>query len=97
MKKSSDKNYEQEMAERILAYLHRNRKAKDTIEGIREWIIQEEIWRLSRTSIEDVVARLVASGWLRATPRQQVVYYSLNQEKAAQLEAYLKAPESNDS
>ena len=99
MKKSPCKNEEQEMAHRILSYLNRNRQAKDTLEGVKQWILEEEIRRISRARIETVVESLVNEGWLQRRERWkkkkgqselEEFYYGLNKNKADQLEAYLE-------
>lgn len=55
----------QELAELVLAYLHRHPDAADTLDGIVTWWLPLQRFETERGRVERVLDALVADGFLR--------------------------------
>ncbi len=80
------------IAYQILAYLHRNPDAQDTLEGIIEWWLLEQDIRRSVAKVEKGLAELMAGGFIvERKGRDSRVYYRINRRKAKAISALLRA------
>ena len=70
----------------ILAYLHSNPDAKDTVDGVEQWWLNGvEVTTDSRT-VEGALNHLVNMGWLVCTTRRGTrAVYGLNRDRRATL------------
>ena len=76
----------------ILAYLHANPDAQDTLEGIVEWWLLDQNIRRQTERVKQALADLTARGLITARMgTDSQVHYGIDRNKRAEIEAVLKS------
>jgi hypothetical protein len=83
---------ESEIAYHILAYLHANPDAQDTLEGIVEWWLLEQKIRRQTESVKRALADLTERGLIVSKlGTDSRVHYSIERRKQEEIESLLKS------
>ena len=93
MNSGEESTEEPGIAHLILAYLHANPEAQDTVEGIVEWWLLEQKIRRQTESVQQALDELTAQGLITARLGQDSrVHYSIERNKTEEIEKLLKEP-----
>lgn len=75
----------------ILAYLHANPDAQDTLEGIVEWWLLDQNIRRQTERVKQALAELTARGLIVARMGSDSrVHYGIDRTKRNEIESFLK-------
>jgi len=86
-----DKAGEVEVAHHILAYLHANPDAQDTLEGIIEWWLLDQNIKRQSERVKQALAQLTARGLIVARMgTDSRVHYGIDRSKRDEIESLLK-------
>ncbi|HBB87638.1 MAG TPA: hypothetical protein DC047_08500 [Blastocatellia bacterium] len=78
------------IARAILQYLHKNPDAQDTLAGIAEWWLPQQITRQA-TTVKEALALLIADELiLEVKGKDAQSHYRINDSKWAQIETILE-------
>lgn len=79
-----------DVAYHILAYLHANPEAQDTVEGIVEWWLLDQKIRHQTERVKQALAELTARGFVVAkTGTDSRVFYGIDRSRREEIEALL--------
>jgi hypothetical protein len=80
-----------ELIAEILRYVVAHPDAKDTIDGIEKWWLSKSTKREGKRKTEEALNFLAVKGWLnaRSSPQSETIY-SLNENSAEEIDAFLK-------
>jgi len=79
-----------DVAYHILAYLHANPEAQDTVEGIVEWWLLDQKIRHQTERVKQALAELTARGFVVAkTGTDARVLYGIDRSRRDEIEALL--------
>lgn len=79
-----------QIARAILEYVRQNPEAQDTLAGITQWWLPEEM-RTRRALVRDALRDLVANGLiLEHKGKDAQVHYRINGSKLKEIEEYLR-------
>ena len=91
MNSGGDKAGEVDMAHQILAYLHANPDAQDTLEGIIEWWLLDQNIKRQSERVKQALAQLTARGLIVARMgTDSRVHYGIDRSKRDEIESLLK-------
>lgn len=80
-----------EVAYHILAYLHANPDAQDTVEGIVEWWLLDQKIRQQTERVKQALTELTARGFVVAkTSTDSRVLYGIDRSRQEEIESFLK-------
>jgi plasmid stabilization system protein ParE len=86
-----DKAGEADMAYQILAYLHANPDAQDTLEGIIEWWLLDQNIKRQSERVKQALAQLIERGLIVARMgTDSRVHYGIDRSKRDEIESLLK-------
>ena len=86
-----DKAGEVDMAHQILAYLHANPDAQDTLEGIIEWWLLDQNIKRQSERVKQALAQLTERGLIVARMgTDSRVHYGIDRSKRDEIESLLK-------
>ena len=86
-----DKAGEVDMAHQILAYLHANPDAQDTLEGIIEWWLLDQNIKRQSEAVKQALVQLTARGLVVARMgTDSRVHYGIDRSKRDEIESLLK-------
>ena len=89
-------NEKAQILREILAHLHDNPDAEDTLEGIGEWWLLEQQVKRWSAGVKEAVAELVADGWILerkgADARSR---YQVNPQRSQEIKTLLKQNNSD--
>jgi plasmid stabilization system protein ParE len=86
-----DKAGEVEMAHQILAYLHANPDAQDTLEGIIEWWLLDQNIKRQSERVKQALAQLIERGLIVARMgTDSRVHYGIDRSKRDEIDSLLK-------
>jgi hypothetical protein len=75
----------------ILGYLHSHPDAKDTVDGVEKWWLNDMEIRIHARTVQCSLDQLVKSGWLVSYQRQGTsVVYGLNRTRREKLRKFLE-------
>ena len=75
----------------ILEYLVRNPCAQDTLEGINQWWLPQELIRTDRATLGEAITELVKRKLiLQSKRRDSQIHYRINVRKSQEIKAILK-------
>ena len=70
------------LKQRILSYLVEHPNAEDTVDGIRQWWLLDQLIRTSAHDVESALSSLVEEGWLLRIHRMDSTdCYKVNERK----------------
>lgn len=75
------------LARAILRYLAEHPEARDSIDGIHAWWLEDGVGSWRRRQVEDAVGALVDEGWMIRTTIGGVDLFSLSPRRLAQVRA----------
>ena len=82
---------EVDVAHQILAYLHANPDAQDTLEGIIEWWLLDQNIKRQSERVRQALAQLTARGLIVARMgTDSRVHYGIDRNKRDEIESLLK-------
>ena len=91
MNSGGDKAGEADMAHQILAYLHANPDAQDTLEGIIEWWLLDQNIKRQSERVKQALAQLTERGLIVARMgTDSRVHYGVDRSKRDEIELLLK-------
>lgn len=91
MNSGGDKAGEVDMAHQILAYLHANPDAQDTLEGIIEWWLLDQNIKRQSERVKQALAQLTERGLIVARMgTDSRVHYGIDRSKRDEIESLLK-------
>lgn len=91
MNSGGDKAGEADMAHQILAYLHANPDAQDTLEGIIEWWLLDQNIKRQSERVKQALAQLTERGLIVARMgTDSRVHYGIDRSKRDEIESLLK-------
>jgi hypothetical protein len=74
----------------ILGYLYSHPDAKDTVDGVEKWWLNDMEINMDARTVQGSLDQLVKSGWLVSYQRQGTgVVYGLNRERREKLRKFL--------
>jgi len=86
-----DKAGEANMAHQILAYLHANPDAQDTLEGIIEWWLLDQNIKRQSERVKQALAQLTERGLIVSRMgTDSRVHYGIDRSKRDEIESLLK-------
>ncbi len=94
MNEPGPKEGRQELIREILGYLIQFPESKDSVEGVRQWWITKRQANYRREEVEEVLERLVGTGWVTKRPPAESLY-SLNGERIAEIQQFLCEQDTN--
>jgi hypothetical protein len=75
----------------ILGYLYSHPDAKDTVDGVEKWWLNEMEISMDARTVQGSLDQLVKLGWLVSYQRQGTrVVYGLNRERREKLRQFLQ-------
>ena len=91
MNSGGDKASEANMAHQILAYLHANPDAQDTLEGIIEWWLLDQNIKRQSERVKQALAQLTERGLIVSRMgTDSRVHYGIDRSKRDEIESLLK-------
>lgn len=79
-----------QIARAILEYVHQNPEAQDTLAGITQWWLPEEM-RTRTALVSEALMDLVSQGFiLEHKGKDAQVHYRINNRKLKEIEEYLR-------
>lgn len=91
MNSGGDNAGEVDVAHQILAYLHANPDAQDTLEGIIEWWLLDQNIKRQSERVRQALAQLTARGLIVARMgTDSRVHYGIDRSKRDEIEALLE-------
>ena len=91
MNSGGDKAGEVDVAHQILAYLHANPDAQDTLEGIIEWWLLDQNIKRQSERVKQALAQLTERGLIVARMgTDSRVHYGIDRSKRDEIESLLK-------
>jgi hypothetical protein len=89
---SGGQKNESDIAYHILAYLHANPEAQDTLEGIVEWWLLDQKIRQQTETVKKALADLAARGLIVArTGKDSRVVYGIDRSRQEEIEVLLES------
>ena len=75
----------------ILGYLSSHPDAKDTVDGVEKWLLNDMEINMYARTVQGSLDRLLKSGWLVSYQRQgSGVVYGLNRDRREKLRKFLE-------